>query len=208
MSWQNTALCGVCRSHEEVKNLARVVFSITFNQSLVDNASRWRISQPALLIFHEESLSDAFVDNNNRNLRFWSSFVVQLVDCTFKLWNFSWKHLVTHSITYTISIDDEICRKLVLVFVSEHLDCFLQSLFHVLLDNFLTFFLDNMFRIVLAHLFVSWCREPNNRVWTSMAYVNSDKHCSFLWHGFRELHLKQISTNLAVDLTQDIGRFR
>jgi hypothetical protein len=41
-----------------------------------------------------------------------------------------------------------------------------------------------------------------------MAYVNSDKHCSFLWHGFRELHLKQISTNLAVDLTQDIGRFR
>lgn len=70
MSWEHATLSSVCWSHEEVKNLARVFFAIVLNQSLVNNAARWGISQAALIIFHEKSLGDTLVNNNNSNLRF------------------------------------------------------------------------------------------------------------------------------------------
>lgn len=40
-----------------------------------------------------------------------------------------------------------------------------------------------------------------------MADIDSNQHGSFLGQRLRELHLKQITANLAVDLPQDVGCF-
>lgn len=41
-----------------------------------------------------------------------------------------------------------------------------------------------------------------------MADINTNQHGPFLSQGVRELHLEEISANLAVDLSQDVSCFR
>lgn len=132
---QHASLGCVCWRHEEVKHIACIIRPVIFDQSLVDYAARWRIVKTTLVILNKEPLSDALVDNNDSNLRFGSSLVVQLVDSALKLRDFSRQHLVALCITYTITINDEVGWELILVVLGEHSDGFFQSFLHVLLDN-------------------------------------------------------------------------
>lgn len=92
--------------------------------------------------------------------------------------------------------------------VSKHLDCIFQCLLHALLDNLLTLFLDDVLRVVLTHLLVGRSREAHNGIRTRVADIDSDQHGSLLLEGLRELEREQVTSNLAVDLTQDVGSLR
>ena len=154
VSGQNATLSRVCWCHEEIKHATRVVLTFILNQSLIDDAARRRVTQTTFLILDKEPLCDALVDYNNSNLWLRSCLVVQLVDRIFKLRDLCRKYLVAHSITHTITIDDEVRWELILVVRCKHLNSFFQSFLHVLLNNLLALLLGDVLRVVLAHLFV------------------------------------------------------
>jgi len=60
------------------------------------------------------------------------------------------------------------------VLLSEGLDRFLDNLLHLILDNFLTFLLNKIVRVVLAHVWVDAGRDPNDRLGPGVADVNAD----------------------------------
>ena len=66
--WQHTALSRIRGCQEEVKHRLWVATAFVFDQSLVDDAPRWWVPQLAFFVFHEESLIDPFVNNNNCDL--------------------------------------------------------------------------------------------------------------------------------------------
>ena len=39
-----------------------------------------------------------------------------------------------------------------------------------------------------------------------MADIDADQHCAHLIHGLRELQVEQVSLDLRIDLTEDVGR--
>jgi hypothetical protein len=143
MSWQNATLSGSRRCHKEVKLLVAVSV-LRLNQFLVDNAAAWKILELSVLVFHEKSLRNSFVDNNNSNLWLNSDFVVQGVDSRLKLGNFFIEDLITHSITYPISVYDKVGREFTFVILCKRPYSILNYLFHLVLDDFLSFFLVKM----------------------------------------------------------------
>lgn len=144
----------VCRGQEEVKQTTRFFTSIVLNQSLVNDASRRWVPQTAIVVLHEEPLRDALVDDNNRDLGHRGCLVVNLVDCSLELRDLSGKHLVTHSVTDTVTVQDEVCWELLLVELGKHVDRIFQCILHLALHDLLAFLLDDVFRIVLTQLLV------------------------------------------------------
>ena len=122
MSRQNTSLSCRSRSKEEVKLLT--FWTVIFNKPFVNDAAWRRIDQITMGIFNKESLRNSLVDHNHSNFWLCCTFVVQEIDRSFKLRNFSWEDLIPLSITDTISVNDNICRELILVVNSKRLKRF------------------------------------------------------------------------------------
>jgi hypothetical protein len=150
---KHTALGRVGWGQEEVED-SFGANSFILNQSLVDDAPRRWVSELTSFVLHEESLSDPLIDDNNSDMRFAGCLVVQLVDCTFELRDFSGQNLVAHGISNTVAEDHEVGWELLLVEVGEHVDRIFQCLLHAFLHDFLPLLLNDVLRIVLAHLLV------------------------------------------------------
>jgi len=178
MRWKNTTL--VCWRWSEEKVELFAFRTLVFNQTFVNDATAWRVLESTLRISNKEALWNSLVDNNDTYFRLLSCLVVQLVDSSFKLRDFSGENLVTLGITDSISEDDEGCWEFTFVILCESRDRFFNQLLHVVLNNLLTFLLNQVSAVVLAHFLVDACREANNWLRTWVTNVNTNQHGSLL----------------------------
>ena len=65
----------------------------------------------------------------------------------------------------------------------EDFDGLFEAVLHLSLDDFLTFALDNVLAIVLAHLTIGTCCEANDRLRTCVANIDSNQHGFHVVHG-------------------------
>jgi len=150
-------------------------------------------------------LGNSLVDNDHSHLRLIIILAVELVNGFLELRDFVLEHLVSHGITNTVSEDDEVGWKFLLMVASKHLDGPLYGVLHLLLNDFLALALDQEVRVVLTQFFVGGGRETYDGVVTSVADINTDQHGSLGIEGLGELEVEEISSDLGVDLSQDIG---
>lgn len=152
MSGQDTSLSSRSWCQEKVKLLT--TFCMTFNKTFVDDAPCWRVMQLASAVLDKKALRNSFVYYNNSDLWLISNLVVQKIDCGLELRNLARQNLISLGITYTVSKDDEVSWVLILVIFSKRLYGLAYRLFHIVLNNLLTFPLDQEIAIVLAHFLI------------------------------------------------------
>ena len=68
VSWQDAALVGRSRSHEEIIGFAVSVVARSLDESLVDDAPIGWVHQAAILVFDKEALRDPLVHDNESDL--------------------------------------------------------------------------------------------------------------------------------------------
>ena len=161
-----------------------------------------------MLVKHEEALSDPLVHDDECDLWVRSRLVVELIDGLLELWDLFRKAEVALSITQTISIDDEVSWVFSGVLLSKDLDGILDRIFHLSLDDLLSFLLDDELRVVLTHLDICGSCKANDRIWSRMADINSNEHGALCLQDVRELHYVEVAAHLAVHLLYDIGGLR
>ena len=91
-----------------------------------------------MLILNEEPLSDPLVHNDNCDEGLLLGCVIGLIDGLTKLSNLLLKYLLAHSITDTITVNDEVLREITVPLskaTKRSLDCVLQ----LLVDDLLPF---------------------------------------------------------------------
>jgi hypothetical protein len=174
-------------------------------QLLVDDTSAGGILRSTLAVEHEETLADALVHNNDSNLRLRRCLVVQVTNSLLELGNLDAQYLVALSISNTVTVNDKVCGELSFVVNRKGLYGSLDRINHLLLDDLLTLGLNKVITEVLAQVGVDTCREADDRLGTSMAYINTDQHGTHGFHLFREAQSVKISAEFAVDLAQDVG---
>ena len=91
------------------------------------------------------------------------------------------------------------------MFRGEDFDGLLERLLHLTLHDLLTLPLNDMLRVVLAHLLVRAGSKANDRGRSSVADIDSDQHRAVVVHRFRELQVEQVTLNLGVDLSEDVA---
>jgi len=110
--------------------------------------------QLASAVLDKKALRNSFVYYNNSDLWLISNLVVQKIDCGLELRNLARQNLISLGITHTVSKDDEVSWVLILVIFSKRLYGLAYRLFHIVLNNLLTFPLDQEIAIVLAHFLI------------------------------------------------------
>ena len=99
VSWQDAALVGRSRSHEEIIGFAVGVVARSLDESLVDDATIGWVDQATALILDKEALCDPLVHDNESDLGLRFCLVVELVNCLLELRNLLGKAEITLSIT-------------------------------------------------------------------------------------------------------------
>lgn len=117
----DTPLSGVGRSQEEIKLLV-VATAGTLDQSFVNDATGGRVGHPTITVLDKEALDDSLVDNDNSNLRLCLSSVVKLLDGLLELGDLRVEHLLTLSITDTVSVDHKVGGELVAIVLGKDFD--------------------------------------------------------------------------------------
>ena len=84
------------------------------------------------------------------------------------------------------------------------LDCFLERLLHLGLNNLLALPLDDVLRVVLTQLFVRAGGKAYDRRGSSVANIDANQHGAHVVHGLGELQVEQVALDLRVDLPQDV----
>ena len=158
-----------------------------------------------VLLLDEESLRNSLVDNDDSHLWLRLVLAVKFVDGLLELRDFVLEHLVSHGITDTISEDDEVGWESPVVVACKHLNGSLDGVLHLLLNNFLALALDQEVRVVLTKFTVGGSRETDNGVVTGVTHIDTDQHGSLGVEGLWELEVEEVSSDLGVDLSQDIG---
>ena len=105
-------------------------------------------------------------------------------------------HLVAHSITHTVSVDDVVGGQLAIVILGEYIDSLLQRVFHLGLNDLLSFSLHDVLTVVLAHCLVGASGEADDRLRASVTHVDTDQHRSHIFHDSRELQIEQVALDL------------
>lgn len=114
VSGQDASLSRVLRDQVEVIVLQVVLI---LDHLLINERALRRILEDSVLL-NKESLSDPLVDDDDCHEGLFLGLVVGLINGCLELRYLLKKNLASHSITNTISIDDEVFR-VVLVLVSE-----------------------------------------------------------------------------------------
>ena len=96
-----------------------------------------------MLILNKESLSDPFVNDYHSDAGFLLCLVVDLGDCIFQLSDFLLKYLSSHSISNSISVDNEVFWE-VIMFILEALKGSHNCVFELPVNYLLSSFLDNL----------------------------------------------------------------
>ena len=159
------------------------------------------------MVLDEEPLSDPLVDDNKSHLWNHLSLVVDLSEDVLELGDLNTDDLVPHGVSHTISVDDVVGWQIALVVGGEGVDSFLEGLLHLALDNLLALLLDEELRVVLAHLFVDGAGEAHDGVGSRVTDIDSNEHGPHLLHGLWEFQVEEVTSNLAVDLSEDVGGF-
>ena len=145
--WTHAPLITFDWDEEEVKVFALVVAFL--DKLAIDDApTRW-VVQSVVVVENEEGLDDPLVYNQKSDLGTSWWFVVQLVEGSLELNNFAVNDLRAFSSTDTITVDNDIGGQIVLVILWKYIDCRLDALFDLSIDNFLTLLLDDEVREVL-----------------------------------------------------------
>lgn len=150
-------------------------------------------------------MRDALVDDNEGDLRLSSCLVVQLSEGLAELPDLLVNDLISLGITDTIAEDNEVGREVALMVSGKDFDGLLKRVLHLSLNDLLALPLNDVFRVVLAHLLVGARSETNDRVGACVANIDSDQHRSHVVHDLRELEMEEVAFNLRIDLTQDVG---
>jgi hypothetical protein len=103
-----------------------------------------------MAIVDKESLSYSLVDNNQGNGWFLGTLVVHLIDDLLELSDLFLDDLPSHSVSDSISVDDEVIRKQLLrVSILVGLNCLFQSFSQVVVNDLLALLLENLVTVVL-----------------------------------------------------------
>lgn len=112
--------------------------------------------------------------------------------------------LVSHLLTNSISVDDDLVWELTLVMVSELIASGDDASVQLGLDELYVLGVDDDIVVVSGLSLVGGGTEPDHRFLTSMADINTDDH-DLLLHERRPLHSERLSSELGVDLLHDVG---
>jgi hypothetical protein len=94
------------------------------------------------------------------------------------LGDFNLKHLLSHLLTDTISVDDQIRGSLAFMILLELFQGSLNCWLHVAHHDFLTFFLDEAIALILCHLSIYTCSKADNGLSALMTHIDANKHGS------------------------------
>lgn len=119
MSGSHAALRALDRNKEEVELSVRGDCLGVLDKIAVDDATRGRVLQLALVVLDEESLDNPLIDDEKGNLRLGSCLIVALVAGVLELGDLAIDHLGALSAAHTITVDDDVRRQGVLVVLSE-----------------------------------------------------------------------------------------
>jgi len=200
MSWSDASLSGLLWYQEEVKAL---VVILVLHKLIVNDATRLWIRCLSMTVLNEHPLVDPFVHNNKGNGWHWE-FVVERLNCLLELGDFLGNDLVSHLLSYSISVDDDFGWINPFVLFTKGFNGVHQTSIKVLFDNFLILLLDNDVREVRGALSIGWGCETNNRLLTSMTHIDTNDHDSLLLHELRELDPDRLTANFCVDLLHDV----
>jgi len=202
MGGKNTSLSSVLWNQVEV---ILDVSTFILNKLVINNASWGWITGVALSIFDEESLIDSLVHHNHSHVWLVGCLVVDLFDHLSELRDLLLKNHPSHSITNSISENEEVIWQCSLrIMLNKSTQGSLECSGQVLVNNLLTFLLKDPCAVVLRHLSINWGTEANNRVVTLMTNINPNNH-SILGNFFREINVVQVSSKLSVNLSQNVG---
>ena len=203
------------RNEEEVK-LPVDNFRL-LNKAVVDVGTlRWVVNEVwtvVLLGLLEESLADSLVHDDKSNLR---SFLLRLffdIVATksvlkghdlVELGQFLVDDLLTHRVTYTISVDENMLGHLSIE-VSVALEGALEVIWEdSCRNNFLALdWLWTGLSVVLAEVRVVGSAETNGTLLTLVTHINSDEH-GLIWNFLAEGHPPEVTTEFGVHLPDDI----
>jgi len=137
-------------------------------------------------------------------VRLVGSFVVDFGDNFSELRNFLLENLLSHGITNTVSVDDEVVWvELLGVLVGVRVESGLKSSSKLLVDDLLSSSLDNLVGEVLTHLLVDGGTESDNGVLTLMADIDTNEH-SVGRDLVGEVEVVEVTSKLGVDLSEDV----
>lgn len=163
---ENTALGGRGRRDEEVEALGGTCITArVLDQPLINDATRGGILK-TFNSFDEESLRDAFVHHDQSDLRGFVNLVVHLGESLLELVDLLAYNLVTHCVANSISVDNVVGWEITVVTFCESFNGLLESILHLGLNNLLTFPLDEVLGVVLAHLRIDRAGQADNGVWS------------------------------------------
>lgn len=159
-------------------------------------------------IDHKEPLGDALVDHDQGDFGFLAQFVRNPCERVRELSHLGRDNLVALGAGDTVTEDNVVSRLLAFVVLLENSDSFQDSTRHIRRNELLPLFLEEDFVAVLTHLWVVGRAEADDGLASRVADIDSDKHSPFFIHGLRKLQSVEVAAELAVDLRQDLARFR
>jgi len=201
----DATLRGLLWNQEEVKSLIFVIL----DELLVNDAAGWRVLDGSSIpASHEHSLVDPLVDHGQSDGRSAAHLVVQGLQGLLELTDLLGDDLVSHLVTHTISVDDDLGWSLALMAVLELLNGGDQASIEIILDQLLVLGLDDDVRVVLSLVRIGSSAESNDTFLSCMAHIDSDDHDSFGVHECWPLHPETLTTHLGVNLLHDVGSNR
>jgi len=79
-----------------------------FNQRLVHDTARWGVAESSIGFLDKKTLGDTFVNHHYGNGWGAISGVVEVLNHSLELGDFRSKHLFSHGVAYTITVNDEV----------------------------------------------------------------------------------------------------
>ena len=119
MSWGYASLGSLLGNKEEVEALVVV---LVLHELAVNDTARLRIRSLTISVFDEHSLVDSLVHNDKSECRH-CKLVVQRLNRGLELSDLLGNDLVSHLLSYSIHVDDDLRGIRALVFISEGLQC-------------------------------------------------------------------------------------
>lgn len=203
VNWSDATLRGLLWNQEEVKSLGSLV---VLDEVLVNDTTRWWVfGGSTVSTSHEHSLVDPLVDHGQGDGRRAADLVVQGLEGLLELAHLLVDDLLSHLVTDTISVDDDLSWSLTLMAVLELLNGSDKASIEILLNQLLVLLLDDNVREVLGLMWVGSGAEAHDTLLSRVADIDSNDHDLFLVHELGPLHSQALTAHLRVDLLHDVG---
>lgn len=141
VGWRHTSLSCLLRNQEEIEAL---VVLLVLNEVGIDDAARlWVLHASAVWSLDKHPLVDSLVDYDQSD--WWDSCdgVVDRLQHLLELRDLLLNDLISHSLTNTISVDDDLRWKIALILIRKALDGVDHASIEILFHNLLILCLDD-----------------------------------------------------------------